>query len=378
MAADAAPRRGRQRHDLAERGERLLDPHVDVVPGKGFRCRGKDGDLARPGPEGPLHPLAVGHQGGEDRALDSLKAPEHLFRVRHLGDPVRTHECARLDHRAPGRGEPHDELHPHVHRHDRGFVLKSVARPDLDHSNPARRSVQGIHGALPPAPSAGDISTTTVPPSIWSPERTLIARIRPPSEALMTCSIFIASMITSGCPTVTESPTPASTCVTRPGMGATRPAPDARGAPRRPPDATRYSSVCPSSWRYQRSPCRATVAIAKWSPTRTRSAPAPSGLRCTRCAPPPARTTTPSPSRSTSQVTARSPRWSVSSPTARAHPPPSNPFPRVLECLGLTARRNAARVPTGAGDEDRGVLLAQRRDGGRDRDDLIGDRGTPP
>src|SRR5207245_1985415 len=161
----------------------------------------------------------------------------------------------------------------------------SVARPDLDHSKPVRRSVEGIHGALPPAPSAGEISTTTVPPSIWSPERTLIARIRPPREALMTCSIFIASMITSGCPTVTESPTPSA---------------------------------------------------------------------------------------------ARAPSGSASSPTARAHPPPPNAFPRVLECLGLTARRNTARVPAGAGDEDRGVLLAQHRHGGRNRYDLIRDRGTPP
>src|SRR5205807_10272464 len=135
----------------------------------------------------------------------------------------------------------------------------------------------------------------------------------------------------------------------------------------------RHMRVCD-----QRSPCREAVSRAERTPIRTRSTPAPSGLSRTRCVPPPARTTTSSPSRSTSHVTARSPRWSVSSPTARAHPPPSNAFPRILKCLGLTARRNAATVPTGAADEDRGILLAERRHGGRHRDDLIRARGTPP
>ena len=139
----------------------------------------------------PAEPGQVRHERAVAHVRPASDAREDLCRVRHLRHPLRRHERGDLDGRVPGGRECVDERDLGRGRHDAGFVLQPVARPDLDDGDPAGER------------SRHSSSTSATPGCTNSPCLHRTAATRPALGARIASSIFIASSTR----TVSPSPT---------------------------------------------------------------------------------------------------------------------------------------------------------------------------
>src|SRR5205085_5928339 len=127
--------------------------------------------------------------------------------VSHLRHPLRTDECARFDDAQTGVAERGDVVDLRLRRDGYFLVLQAVARTDFD-------DLHGFNGDF-------HVSVTrSTPGCTSSPSLQLIAAIVPSRGAVIWCSIFIASRISSGAPFCTTSPAAAKIFSTTPGIGA--------------------------------------------------------------------------------------------------------------------------------------------------------------
>jgi hypothetical protein len=79
-----------------------------------------------------FQPALVRHQHRIAHARLAPQAGQHVRRIGHLRHPFRADEAGRLDHRQARRGQPLDQFDLDRRGDARGFVLQTIARPNLD------------------------------------------------------------------------------------------------------------------------------------------------------------------------------------------------------------------------------------------------------
>jgi hypothetical protein len=105
---------------------------VQVAPAEGVRGRRKDGHLVDACLRRPLESAQVGDERRVPHAWSPRDAREYIRRVSHLGHPPRAHERRHLDHGVARTRQSIHERDLLGGRHEDGFVLQAVPRPDLD------------------------------------------------------------------------------------------------------------------------------------------------------------------------------------------------------------------------------------------------------
>src|SRR5690606_22867756 len=237
--------------------ELALQGAVQVLGGERLGGAGEHRDLRDAPLQRPVQAALVRHQHRVADAGPAFQPVQQLLGVGELGHPLGVDEAGRLDHPVPGVREPVDELRLHLDGHDRRLVLQAVAGADLvdgDLLGQTRHRVRARHHASSTTASTASMSTDR-------PAWTGSSATRPSRGAVTVCSIFMASTISSGWPSLTWSPTWALTTRTVPGMGLlTTPSPPP-AAPWRSPGSPMRCRVtgqaCPSRPSQTVSPSRA-------------------------------------------------------------------------------------------------------------------------
>jgi hypothetical protein len=137
-AAHEDARRARRRHHRRKALDALGDRTVDVALAEGLARRAEDHNFVRLGLQRRLEAGHVRRQHRVAHAALALDARHDLGVVRHLRHPFRRHEARDLDLCQTGRLKPVHELDLDGRRHWLLFVLKAVARADIDQFDAGR------------------------------------------------------------------------------------------------------------------------------------------------------------------------------------------------------------------------------------------------
>src|SRR5437867_729441 len=226
----------------------------------------------RPGPHDALAARELGH------ARPGLLDGPGSFLAENRGERQRIEPAALI-----GVDEVHArcrDAHAHLPGGSGGirhvFVAQHLRTAVLVDADRLHACASAHRGCTHRARYGGSASSTraTPPFTIW-PCSAASRTTRPSRGARITCSIFIASTASSGCPRRTASPTATNTRVTTPGIGASSPRAPADG-PRLPALRSNTKSMAPSRTNRRWSTTVTSTTVCS-PPTASRALPSPSG-----------------------------------------------------------------------------------------------------